>query len=170
MNKESFMKQMRRFAPVLACLALATVSAFGQTNLASVSNFVSSSFGLGAMTIGGSQFSGVNLVVVYNVNLSPESYITAAQLKTDVQGFVAAYPTPADPPEAIGSSVLGSLLTKYPQTNGGEFLLEQVVVSASGATTSVIEVVMGSLGPTSAPSTAPGFRRPASPTNSALRK
>lgn len=163
------MKQMWRFAPVLACLALATVSAFGQTTLTGFSNFITSSFGLGAMTIGGSQFSGVNLVVVYNVNLSPAAYITAAQLKTDVQGFVAAYPTPTDPPEAIGSSVLGSLLAKYPQTNGGEFLLEQVVVSASGATTSVIEVVMGSLGTTSAPSMAPVFRKPVTPAESAPR-
>ena len=90
----------------------------------------------------------MSITVIYNTGLSPASlYISQAQLKSDVQSFVAAYSSPQDPVEAIASSVLASILQKYPQINGGYLGLQQV--TSSPVTVSLINVSMGTLGPTS---------------------
>jgi hypothetical protein len=43
----------------------------------------------------------------------PGSYISGTQLNKDFQSFLAAYPNQTDPPEAILSTVLQSILSKY---------------------------------------------------------
>jgi hypothetical protein len=69
----------------------------------------------------GTVFSSVYLSVSYPTGLSAASYITSKQLNTDFQGFLSAYPTPSDPPEAYLSAALQQILNKYPQMPGGTF-------------------------------------------------
>jgi hypothetical protein len=64
-------------------------------------------------------FTTANITVTHPVGLTPGSYISGTQLNTDFQSFLTAYPTPTDPPEAILSTVLQAILTKYPQMTGG---------------------------------------------------
>jgi hypothetical protein len=61
----------------------------------------------------------VSLGVSYPVGLTPGSYISGTQVNTDSQSFLTAYPSQTDPPEAILSTVLQSILKKYPQMTGG---------------------------------------------------
>jgi hypothetical protein len=84
---------------------------------------VSSSYPIKDATVGGVAFS-FNLSVTYPVGLAASSYISGTQLNSDFQGFLAAYPNPSDPPEAILSNVLQSLLSKYSQMAGGSLIGE----------------------------------------------
>jgi len=67
----------------------------------------------------GQAFSTVQLAVTYPTGLNSSSYITSKQLDSDFQGFISAYPNPADPPEAYVSNALQGILSKYPQIPGG---------------------------------------------------
>ena len=64
-------------------------------------------------------FSTADIGVSYPVGLTPGSYISGTQLNTDFQTYLAGYPSPSDPPEAILSTVLQQILSKYPQMVGG---------------------------------------------------
>jgi hypothetical protein len=67
----------------------------------------------------GPTFSTVYLSVNYPTGLGASSYITNKQLTSDFQGFISAYPTPSDAPEAYLSSALQQILSKYSQMPGG---------------------------------------------------
>jgi hypothetical protein len=96
-------------------------------------------------------FSSAGLGISYPVGLTPGSYISATQLNTDFQTFLAAYPSPTDPPEAILSSVLQSILNKYPQMTGGTLTGEipgtfmGVPIPSGGGS---VTVVIGTYNPT----------------------
>lgn len=103
-----------RCAVLAVCLS--TGSMHGQTQKTGAIN---SSYPVTVPAIAGIAFSQVSLAVSYPTGLTPGSYISGTQLNTDFQGFLSAYPSPQDPPEAILSAVLQSVLNKYPQMNGG---------------------------------------------------
>jgi hypothetical protein len=74
-------------------------------------------------------------------------------LNTDFQGFLSAYPSLTDPPEAILSSVLQSILTKYSQMTGGSVSGEIAGTETIGGTTipvatggGTVSVVIGNYG------------------------
>ena len=123
------------------CLACGSAGIFAQTPTSGVVSTIpigtpatsplSSSTG-GNVTIGSNSY-GVLLGVSYAINLSPSSYISAAQYNTDFQTFLAAYPSKTDPVEAIGSSILTSIAQKYPQITGATLSFTPVPsISAGG--------------------------------------
>ena len=98
----------------------------------------------------GSVYSLLSLGVAYPTGLAPSSYVTSTQLNTDFQSFISAYPNVSDPPEAILSTVLQSVLGKYPQIVGGTLIGEisgpgTVIgtITIPGAPIGTIEVVIG---------------------------
>jgi hypothetical protein len=95
------------------CAVVGSLSALAQSGQTTIAT-VSSSYPIAAQTVGNNKYS-VSLGIGYPIGLSPSSYILGTQLNTDIQNFASGYPNPADPPEAIFSSVLSSLLAKYPQ-------------------------------------------------------
>ena len=100
-------------------------------------------------------FTTASIGVSYPVGLTPSAYISGTQLNTDFQGFLAAYPSPTDPPEAILSSILQSILTKYPQILGGTLTGEitgnymGIPLPGGGGTVSVLIGTIGTTGFTS---------------------
>jgi hypothetical protein len=127
-----------RIVPLVLCLCAASLC--GQTQQISV---VSSTYPLTATAAGSSKYFSIAIGVSYPTGLTPSSYISGTQLNSDFQAFNTAYPNPADPPEAILSSILASILTKYPQMSGGSLtaLLSSNaipgVVAPSGGSVSV---------------------------------
>ena len=109
---------MRTFATrsVVFAISLCVGLLYGQTSVAYVSSDYSVSMPSG---FSGTSLSTVNLGVHYATGLPASQYISSTQFNTDFQAFVSAYPSPNDPPEAILSSVLQSILNKYPQISGG---------------------------------------------------
>jgi hypothetical protein len=67
----------------------------------------------------GTVFSTLQLGVNYPAGLPTSSYIPIKQLNADFQGFISAYPNPADAPEAYLSIALQQILNKYPQITYG---------------------------------------------------
>jgi hypothetical protein len=96
--------------------------------------------------------------VSYPVGLTPVSqYISGAQFNKDFQGFLAAYPNLSDPPEAILSTVLQNILTKYPQITGGYLIgvisgpptvIGGIPIPGSGTPMGTISVTIGTYNPT----------------------
>jgi hypothetical protein len=103
-----------RFCILLLCLSFTPL--YSQTTKIAT---IDSSYPITVPTIAGITFSSANLSISYPVGLTPGSYVSGTQLNTDFQGFLTAYPSPTDPPEAILSTVLQSILSKYPQMTGG---------------------------------------------------
>ena len=93
-------------------LALMAGGVFAQSPIGVVS-----SFSLGSTTLKSTSYN-VQISLTYPGGTTASSFVSAAQLSSDFQGFVAGYPTAGDPPEAILSSVLASILSKYPQMSG----------------------------------------------------
>ncbi len=100
----------------------------------------------------GQAFSTVQLAVTYPTGLNSGSYITVKQLTSDFQGFISAYPNPADPPEAYISNALQGILTKYPQMPGGSItgtisgqpqVIGGVPIPGTGATLGSITAIIG---------------------------
>ena len=101
-----------------------------------------------------SPLSTVELSVGYPVGLSPNQYISGTQLNTDFQGLFSAYPNPTDPPEAILSTVLQGILSKYSQITGGSLTGEISGpgttiggITIPGAPAGTITVVIGNYNP-----------------------
>jgi hypothetical protein len=67
----------------------------------------------------GPNFSSIQLGVTYPTGLPAASYITSKQLISDFQGYLSAFPSPGDAPEAYLSGDLQGILNKYPQMPGG---------------------------------------------------
>jgi hypothetical protein len=116
-------------------LLVASSAAFSQVTISTSTNYVATSF---LVPLSAPFQPGVSIAIAYNANLSPSSYVTQTQLTSDIVGFLASYPTPTDPPEAILSSMLSSVLQKYPQINGGTLFSTFLGHS--------VEVFMGNLG------------------------
>jgi hypothetical protein len=113
---------MRNFTTrSLFLLAISCGMIFGQNVQIAV---VTSSYPVTFPTGSSLNFSYLNLTVGYPVGLTPSQYISASQLNTDFQGFISAYPSPTDPPEAILSTALQGILGKYSQMTGGSLLGE----------------------------------------------
>ena len=102
----------------------------------------------------GQVFSTVQLVVTYPTGLTPSSYITINQLNSDFQGFISAYPNPADPPEAYMSNALQGILNKYSGIAGGALagtisgpplVIGGVTIPGTGTTIGSITAVIGNL-------------------------
>jgi hypothetical protein len=109
------MRIIRAFSLTIA-LALCFGGAYAQTTkVATISSSYPVTIPAGTMI----SISTVSMGVSYPIGLTPGSYVSGTQLNTDFQGFLSAYPSLTDPPEAILSSVLQSILNKYPQMTGG---------------------------------------------------
>jgi hypothetical protein len=140
------------FLAVTAGLMFVAVSAFGQSGAPTVgSNFVSSTFSLGSMSVGTQQFTSVGITVVYNSDLSASQYVPAAQIQGAVSGALAAYPTPTDPPEAIGVNAGQAVMSQYPQINGLSLSLSQITIptgipTSANVSENLFFVVLGTLG------------------------
>ena len=106
---------------VILALSLSFAAMYGQTQQIAV---VSSSYPVTLPASSTLTFGSENLGVSYPAGLAPGSYILGTQLNTDFQGFLSAYPSPTDPPEAILSTVLQSILNKYSQMIGGTIIAE----------------------------------------------
>lgn len=108
---------LRTFALSL-CMSLGL--AYGQTiTVASVSSDYTLSLPSGYS----GPLSTVTITVTYPLNLTPASqYVASTQFTSDFQSFLAAYPSPSDPPEAILGSILQSIMNKYPQIVLGALL------------------------------------------------
>ncbi|HTS31984.1 MAG TPA: hypothetical protein VMH81_39205 [Bryobacteraceae bacterium] len=125
-------------------LAFCAISASAQTNISAVA----SAYPMPSVVLGGNTAT-VGLTVGYPANLSATSYISGLQLAADFLKFYTAYPNPNDPPEAVLSSVLSSILSKYPQMTGGALgaivpplvLATGVIVTGGGQ----IGVAMGTI-------------------------
>jgi hypothetical protein len=107
------MKFPRSTALSFVTLGLMAGAAFAQSSIG-----VISSVGLGSTILKGVSYT-IQLSIGYPSGTGASSFISAAQLNSDFQGFVAAYPTAGDPPEGILQSALASILSKYPQMAGG---------------------------------------------------
>lgn len=137
--------QHSRAMRVAICALIGSSYAFAQSTQTTTYATVSSSYPVAAQTIGNIKFN-LSLGVSYPVNLSPGSYISGTQLATDLQNSVSGYSSPTDPPEAIFSSALSSLLAKYPQMTGGTLTASvSPTVSAAGVVTlgPTISVIIG---------------------------
>ncbi len=95
--------------------------------------------------------------VSYPVGLDTSSYISGKQLNTDFQAALSNYPNPADPPEAILSTVLQAILTKYPQMTGGIMIgtimgppqvIGGITIPGTGTLSGTISVTIGTYNPT----------------------
>ena len=100
-------------------------------------------------------FTTSGIGVSYPIGLAPSSYISGAQLNTNFQTFLAAYPSPQDPLEAILSTVLKSILGKYPQMTGGSIYGEipgpgttEFGVMVPGPPIGSVSVIIGTYNPT----------------------
>src|SRR5262249_1328148 len=109
-------KTRKRLTALFLALTLGSVIALAQD---AATGDIVSDYTLGAVTLSSRTYS-LSLTVAYPDNLDPSSYITVTQLVSDIQAFLTAYPSLQNPPEAILSSILGSLLQKYPQMTGGQ--------------------------------------------------
>jgi hypothetical protein len=103
----------------------------------------------------GTMFDTTGIGVSYPIGLAPGSYISGTQLNTDFQTFLAAYPNPQDPLEAILSTVLKAILNKYPQMTGGSIFGDipgpgtmEFGVMIPGPSLGSVSVVIGSYNPT----------------------
>jgi hypothetical protein len=97
--------------PLTAVLFLPTL--FAQTGSLGIGG-VNSTYGLGNSTFNSVQYT-ITISIEYNTGLTSASYISPAQLTTNYQGFLNAYPNPGDPPEAILLSVAQSFAQQYSQ-------------------------------------------------------
>ena len=102
------------FVALTLCLSFGPL--YSQTQTVAT---IDSSYSVTVPTGSSVTFSTAGLSVTYPVGLTPGSYISGTQLNTDFQSFLTAYPSPTDPTEAILSTVLQSILAKYPQMTGG---------------------------------------------------
>jgi hypothetical protein len=127
-----------RLLLVPACLLLAGASSFGQSATGLVTNYVSSNYSLGQITVGAQVFTTVGLGVAYDASLSASQFVLGSQLTALATAAFAAYPTPTDPPEAIGVSVAQAVMAQYPQINGVSLELDQVVIPAGYPTSGTI--------------------------------
>ncbi|HLI83595.1 MAG TPA: hypothetical protein VKV17_06730 [Bryobacteraceae bacterium] len=75
---------------------------------------ITSSYSLGNTTFNSVQYA-ITISIDYNSGATAANYISPAQLTSDYQGFLNAYPNPGDPPEAILLSVAQSFAQKYSQ-------------------------------------------------------
>jgi hypothetical protein len=136
---------------VAACLFCVAGSAFGQNGAPTTgSNFVSSTFSLGPMTVGSQNFTATSITVVYNSDLGAGQFVPASQIQSTAAGAFASYPSPTDPPEAIGVAVGQTVMSTFPQINGLSLSISQIIVPTgvpTGATVSenLWFVVLGTL-------------------------
>jgi len=105
-----------RVSSLIFALSLSFGSLYGQTEKIAT---VSSSYPVTIPAASALNISSVTLSVSYPTGLTPGSYVSGTQLNTDFQAFLTAYPSQTDPLEAILSTVLQSILNKYPQMTGG---------------------------------------------------
>jgi len=162
-------RRLGRILLPIVCLLLfaGASSAVGQTGITSLAgtNFVTSSFSAGQVIVGAQVFSAVNISVVYNAGLSASQYVPAAQLVSQVTAAFAAYPSPTDPPEAIGSTVGQAILSQNPQINGLELTISTITIptgiptigSTAGGGSYII--VLGTLGSSGAPTSVAPARK-----------
>jgi hypothetical protein len=109
------MTSISRFGVACGLICAAGVLGFAQTTTA-LPGGVISSYGLGPAAFGPVQYT-VTISLSYGAILPGNQYVSQSQLITDFKGFVAAYPNPNDPVEAIVSSVANSFALKYPQVS-----------------------------------------------------
>ena len=102
----------KTLAILFSTMSFAATAAVAQTTIGVQTNVT-----LNSVTLKGMPYD-VSATVAYPSGISAGSYLSASQLNSDFQGFVAAYPNAGDPPEAILSSVLASIMQKYPQIAG----------------------------------------------------
>jgi hypothetical protein len=110
------MNTLTRFAKF--SLALAFLPAlFAQSASSPGLGGVSSTYSLGNSTFNSVQYT-VTISIDYNNNVPAANYISPAQLTSDYQGFLNAYPNPGDPPEAILLAAVQGFAQKYSQFAG----------------------------------------------------
>ena len=104
----------------LLLLTASVTSASAQVTTTNPAKYaeVSSSISITSTAVGPVKYYALNLSVSYPIGLPAASYISAAQLNTDFQNAILAYPSPQDPQEAILSTALSSIMQKYPQLAG----------------------------------------------------
>ena len=112
-----------------ACYFAILTSAFAQTTAPNRIGTVGSSISITTPTVTSVKYYAISMSVTYPVGLPAASYISAAQINTDFQSAIAAYPSPQDPQEAILSTAAAAILQMYPQMTG-------LTLSALGLTTS----------------------------------
>jgi hypothetical protein len=127
------MTRFAKFSLALAFLpALFAQSSSGSPGLGGVS----STYSLGNSTFNSVQYT-ITISIDYNTNVTAASYISPAQLTTDYQGFLNAYPNPGDPPEAILLSAVQGLAQKYSQ-----FAAVSLDAAAGSATAIQAEIIV----------------------------
>jgi hypothetical protein len=104
---------MTRFWKLSLAMALSLPALFAQSSSLGLGG-ISSAYGLGNSTFGTVQYA-ITISIEYNTGLTASSYISPAQLTSDYQGFLNAYPNPGDPPEAILLSAAQGFAQKYSQ-------------------------------------------------------
>ena len=109
---------MKRFN--YGAILLLTTIGFASAQSLTTTKFaeVTSSIAVTNLTVGTLKYYSIGLSVSYPISLAPASYISATQLNTDFENAIAAYPTPADPQEAILSTAVLALIQKYQQMAG----------------------------------------------------
>jgi hypothetical protein len=117
----------RRVIPIVLALSCSLLHAQNQT-ISGVTSTYTVTLPAGFT---GATFSTLSLDVNYPVGLPAGSYIPVQRLNADFQGFISAYPNPADAPEAYLSIALQQIMSKYPQITFGSLL---GTMSAPGTT------------------------------------
>jgi hypothetical protein len=107
---------MKRLGKFSLALALFEVALFAQSSSTLGLGGVNSTYGLGNSTFGSVQYT-ITISIEYNTGLTAANYISPAQLTSDFQGFLNAYPNPGDPPEAILLSAAQGFAQEYSQFN-----------------------------------------------------
>jgi hypothetical protein len=100
------------------CLCSGSTFVFGQTTNGAVDNSIISQYSVGSATVQLVSYK-LALLVEYPLNTPATSFVSQTQLTADIKTFVAAYPNPQDPPEAVFTSALAALMKKYPQMTAG---------------------------------------------------
>jgi len=143
-------------ASVRAQVATCTVTALGCDGK-TISTVNSTRFLTMPTGFTGTTFANIALGLTYPMGLSTDSYITTKQLTADFQGFISAYPNPADPPEAYLSGALASMMNKYSQIPGGTLVgtingpdtqIPGLPVPTPGSPVGIISVAIGTLNST----------------------
>jgi len=138
----------RRIIPIVLALSCGLLQAQNQT-ISSVTSSYTVTLPAGFT---GATFSSLSLGVSYPAGLPTSSYITVQRLNADFQGFISAYPNPADAPEAYLSIALQQIMNKYPQITYGSLLATMsgpgttvpgTTVTIPGSVTGTITVAIG---------------------------
>jgi hypothetical protein len=133
----------RRIIPIVLALSCGLLQAQNQT----ISGITSSYTVTLPAGFTGATFSSVSLGVSYPVGLPTSSYIPVQRLNADFQGFISAYPNPADAPEAYLSIALQQIMNKYPQITYGSLIatMSGPGTSVPGTTVTIPGSVLGTI-------------------------